>query len=141
MSAHQPPRVHLEVPDNHVFVLFGATGDLAKRKIIPGLFHLASAGLMPEQLPHHRRRRRTASAMTDDEFRALRARGGPRVRLQRSRGRRSGRSSSDRSPSPSPTPTTPARSRDAVANAEDEIGGDGATALPPRRAARRRARR
>ena len=37
------------VPDNHVIVLFGATGDLAKRKIIPGLFHLASAGLMPER--------------------------------------------------------------------------------------------
>ncbi|NNN02126.1 MAG: glucose-6-phosphate dehydrogenase [Acidimicrobiaceae bacterium] len=30
-------------------VLFGATGDLAKRKIIPGLFHLASAGLLPER--------------------------------------------------------------------------------------------
>ncbi|MDH2903804.1 MAG: glucose-6-phosphate dehydrogenase, partial [Actinomycetota bacterium] len=36
-----------EIPDNHVIVLFGATGDLAKRKIIPGLFHLASAGLLP----------------------------------------------------------------------------------------------
>ena len=36
-----------EVPDNFVIVLFGATGDLAKRKILPGLFHLASAGLMP----------------------------------------------------------------------------------------------
>jgi len=36
-----------QVPDNHVIVLFGATGDLAKRKIIPGLFHLASAGLLP----------------------------------------------------------------------------------------------
>ncbi|MHB1088984.1 MAG: glucose-6-phosphate dehydrogenase [Acidimicrobiales bacterium] len=38
-----------EVPDNHVIVLFGATGDLAKRKIIPGLFHLAAAGLLPER--------------------------------------------------------------------------------------------
>ncbi|MGC8499479.1 MAG: glucose-6-phosphate dehydrogenase [Acidimicrobiales bacterium] len=37
------------IPDNHVIVLFGATGDLAKRKIIPGLFHLASAGLLPER--------------------------------------------------------------------------------------------
>ena len=34
-------------PDDHVIVLFGATGDLAKRKLLPGLFHLASAGLMP----------------------------------------------------------------------------------------------
>ncbi|NNN09917.1 MAG: glucose-6-phosphate dehydrogenase [Acidimicrobiaceae bacterium] len=30
-------------------VLFGASGDLAKRKIIPGLFHLAQAGLLPNQ--------------------------------------------------------------------------------------------
>jgi glucose-6-phosphate 1-dehydrogenase len=30
-------------------VLFGATGDLAKRKLLPGLFHLASAGLLPER--------------------------------------------------------------------------------------------
>jgi glucose-6-phosphate 1-dehydrogenase len=31
-----------------VIVLFGATGDLAKRKLLPGLFHLAVAGLLPE---------------------------------------------------------------------------------------------
>jgi glucose-6-phosphate 1-dehydrogenase len=35
-------------PDDHVIVLFGATGDLAKRKLLPGLFHLAKAGLMPQ---------------------------------------------------------------------------------------------
>lgn len=35
-------------PDNHVIVLFGATGDLAKRKILPGLFHLAKANLLPK---------------------------------------------------------------------------------------------
>src|SRR5215831_12079325 len=35
-------------PEDHVIVLFGATGDLAKRKLLPGLFHLASAGLMPD---------------------------------------------------------------------------------------------
>jgi len=34
-------------PDDHVIVLFGATGDLAKRKLLPGLFQLAKAGLMP----------------------------------------------------------------------------------------------
>jgi glucose-6-phosphate 1-dehydrogenase len=28
-------------------ILFGATGDLAKRKLLPGLFHLASSGFMP----------------------------------------------------------------------------------------------
>jgi glucose-6-phosphate 1-dehydrogenase len=33
----------------HVFVVFGATGDLARRKLFPGLFHLWQLGLMPEQ--------------------------------------------------------------------------------------------
>jgi glucose-6-phosphate 1-dehydrogenase len=32
-----------------VIVLFGATGDLAKRKLLPGLFHLAVAGLLPQR--------------------------------------------------------------------------------------------
>ncbi|WP_455361414.1 glucose-6-phosphate dehydrogenase [Streptomyces sp. SYSU K21746] len=36
-----------EAPEDHVIVLFGATGDLARRKLLPGLFHLAKAGLMP----------------------------------------------------------------------------------------------
>src|SRR3954447_21974290 len=31
-----------------VVVLFGATGDLARRKLLPGLFHLSNAGLLPE---------------------------------------------------------------------------------------------
>jgi len=35
------------VPDDHVVVLFGATGDLAKRKLIPGLFRLHRVGLAP----------------------------------------------------------------------------------------------
>jgi glucose-6-phosphate 1-dehydrogenase len=38
---------HSPVPP-HVVVLFGATGDLAKRKLVPGLFHLSQAGLLPE---------------------------------------------------------------------------------------------
>ncbi|GAA1706654.1 glucose-6-phosphate dehydrogenase [Streptomyces yatensis] len=55
-------------PDDHVIVLFGATGDLAKRKLLPGLFHLATAGLLPDgyrivgSTP-------ARSAMSDDEFR------------------------------------------------------------------------
>jgi glucose-6-phosphate 1-dehydrogenase len=36
-------------PENHVIVLFGATGDLAKRKLLPGLFHLHAAGLLPRE--------------------------------------------------------------------------------------------
>lgn len=35
-------------PNDCVIVLFGATGDLAKRKLLPGLFHLAGASLMPD---------------------------------------------------------------------------------------------
>jgi glucose-6-phosphate 1-dehydrogenase len=42
-----PSRTTLR-PDDHVVVIFGATGDLAKRKLFPGLFHLANAGLMPD---------------------------------------------------------------------------------------------
>jgi glucose-6-phosphate 1-dehydrogenase len=32
----------------HVIVLFGATGDLSRRKLLPGLFHLSRAGLVPD---------------------------------------------------------------------------------------------
>src|SRR5687768_14278968 len=32
----------------HVIVMFGATGDLARRKLLPGLLHLSRAGLLPE---------------------------------------------------------------------------------------------
>lgn len=46
MSVRVP--IHgLTRPDDHVIVLFGATGDLAKRKLLPGLFHLFSAELLP----------------------------------------------------------------------------------------------
>jgi glucose-6-phosphate 1-dehydrogenase len=42
-----PPKNGSPKPENHVIVLFGATGDLAKRKLLPGLFHLHAAGLLP----------------------------------------------------------------------------------------------
>ncbi len=60
----------LQRPDDHIIVLFGSTGDLAKRKLIPGLFRLAKAGLMPRQF----RIIGTAPpffAKTTDEFRAF----------------------------------------------------------------------
>ena len=44
--ATQPPEL---TPDDHVIVLLGATGDLARRKLLPGLFRLAKAGLLPER--------------------------------------------------------------------------------------------
>jgi glucose-6-phosphate 1-dehydrogenase len=34
--------------DPHVIVLFGATGDLAKRKLLPGLLNLSRVGLLPD---------------------------------------------------------------------------------------------
>ena len=40
-----PPGVGPRFPQ--VVVLFGATGDLTRRKLLPGLFHLASVGFIP----------------------------------------------------------------------------------------------
>jgi glucose-6-phosphate 1-dehydrogenase len=54
-----------ERPPNHVIVLYGATGDLARRKIIPGLFHLHSVGLMPER---YRIVGVSRGTLTDDEM-------------------------------------------------------------------------
>jgi glucose-6-phosphate 1-dehydrogenase len=49
MATDRTPSLATTRPDSHVIVLFGATGDLARRKLLPGLFHLAAAGLMPER--------------------------------------------------------------------------------------------
>src|SRR6185437_13406496 len=53
-------------PGNHVIVMFGATGDLARRKLLPGLYHLAAAGLMPDKYQIIGSSRR---AWTDKQFR------------------------------------------------------------------------
>ena len=37
-----------EALNPHVIVLFGATGDLARRKLLPGLLRLSYSGLLPE---------------------------------------------------------------------------------------------
>jgi glucose-6-phosphate 1-dehydrogenase len=37
------------IPEDQIIVLLGATGDLAKRKLLPGMFHLARVGLMPQR--------------------------------------------------------------------------------------------
>jgi len=42
-AATDPALVH-----PHVIVLFGATGDLARRKLLPGLLRLSHSGLLPE---------------------------------------------------------------------------------------------
>jgi glucose-6-phosphate 1-dehydrogenase len=51
-----------------VIVLFGATGDLSQRKLLPGLFHLYEIGLMPERF---RIVGTSRHGLSDDEFRAL----------------------------------------------------------------------
>ncbi len=51
----------------HVLVLFGATGDLASRKLFPGLYRLAAAGRLPHHLEVIGSGRRSPG--TDDEFR------------------------------------------------------------------------
>jgi glucose-6-phosphate 1-dehydrogenase len=55
-------------PGDYVIIMFGATGDLARRKLLPGLFHLSAAGLMP-----HRFRiigsAPPGAGMTDEHFR------------------------------------------------------------------------
>src|SRR4051812_22847256 len=53
-------------PAPHVIVLFGATGDLARRKLIPGLFHLQRVGLMPED---YRIIGSTLEELDDEDFR------------------------------------------------------------------------
>ncbi len=47
-------------------VLFGATGDLARRKLLPGLYHLFVSGLLPERW---RLIGSSADDLSDDDFR------------------------------------------------------------------------
>jgi glucose-6-phosphate 1-dehydrogenase len=56
------------IPRDQVIVLFGATGDLSKRKLLPGIFHLFEAGLMPESFVLIGASR---GGLSDDEFVAL----------------------------------------------------------------------
>ena len=52
----------------HVLVLFGATGDLAARKLFPGLYRLAAAGRLPQHFAVIGSGRHSPGS--DDEFRA-----------------------------------------------------------------------
>jgi glucose-6-phosphate 1-dehydrogenase len=51
----------------HVIVLFGATGDLAARKLLPGLLHLSITGMMPD----YRVVGSSTSNLSDEDFRHL----------------------------------------------------------------------
>ena len=43
------PAGKTNIPEPTVVVIFGASGDLTKRKLLPALYHLEQAGLLPEQ--------------------------------------------------------------------------------------------
>ena len=61
----------MSAPDSlppHVLVIFGATGDLAARKLFPGLYRLAAAGRLPDEYAVIGSGRHSPGS--DDEFRA-----------------------------------------------------------------------
>lgn len=63
----RPHRYDSEPLDPHVIILFGATGDLAKRKLIPGLAYLDQSELAPNiQIVAT-----SLEDLTEDEFRTL----------------------------------------------------------------------
>ena len=48
-TATAPATVQPErTPDPCIVVIFGASGDLTKRKLLPALYHLEQAGLLPK---------------------------------------------------------------------------------------------
>jgi glucose-6-phosphate 1-dehydrogenase len=59
--------VRLPAPPPATLVIFGATGDLTKRKLVPALYALAVDGLLPERFTVIGAAR---SELTDDQFRA-----------------------------------------------------------------------
>ena len=63
----RPDRQESEHISPHVIVLFGATGDLARRKLLPGFAHLAASRLAPPI----RVVGSSLEEMSDEEFRAF----------------------------------------------------------------------
>ncbi len=45
----QATQTRERIPEPCVVVIFGASGDLTKRKLLPALFHLEQAGLLPDE--------------------------------------------------------------------------------------------
>jgi glucose-6-phosphate 1-dehydrogenase len=67
-SSAQQDRPSEAIKNDQVIVLFGATGDLAKRKLLPGMFHLSQVGLMPNRF---RIIGAARNAISSDEFRQM----------------------------------------------------------------------
>lgn len=63
----RPHRGDAESLEPHVILLFGATGDLAKRKLLPGMAYLVQSALAPEI----RVVGTSLEELTDDEFRTI----------------------------------------------------------------------
>ena len=57
------------VADPCIFVIFGASGDLTKRKLVPALYHLEQAGLLPANFVVVGVARRDLSASFPQEMR------------------------------------------------------------------------
>jgi len=53
--------------DNHIYIIFGATGDLTKRKLVPALYSLFVQDLLPEKFVLLGSSR---TSLTDSEFRS-----------------------------------------------------------------------
>src|SRR3974377_9886 len=45
----QVPPGRERIPDPVIMTIFGASGDLTKRKLLPALFHLEQVGLLPDK--------------------------------------------------------------------------------------------
>ena len=43
------PDPHERIPEPTILIIFGASGDLTKRKLLPALFHLEQVNLLPQQ--------------------------------------------------------------------------------------------
>ncbi len=63
----RPHRRDIDALAPHVIVLFGATGDLAKRKLLPGMAYLVQSSLAPKI----RVVGTSLEDLTDDQFRQL----------------------------------------------------------------------
>jgi glucose-6-phosphate 1-dehydrogenase len=61
-----PPRSKLQPPDPSAIVIFGASGDLTRRKLLPALYHLFLEGLLPARFAIVGYAR---TPMSDEEFR------------------------------------------------------------------------
>jgi glucose-6-phosphate 1-dehydrogenase len=57
----------MNVPEPHVVIIFGASGDLTKRKLIPAIYELYSSHLLPEKFAVLGTSR---TALTDNDFRS-----------------------------------------------------------------------